>query len=204
MWIFAGIYLNICICGAVMRPPVTKTPDTVSQTGWKAQLESNEKKKCFNLSLLTNSSLMCFSVSTSLCTSGLAIAYTHLPALAMSHGSSSTQAATLLSVYGAANCIGRPSAGFLITLTRVDTLVIHATSCVLAAASSILLTLVGETFPGQAISTFLISLFGNVHVGILSPAIIDIVGLEGLADGLSIAVFAMGIGGLAGPPIAGE
>ena len=117
--VMAGISLNVCVAGALLRPISTYRDRS------KAQLQQSDKKgrkilksicgfyTLIEWSLLKKYSFLLYGVSMLIFAAGFPTYFVTIPAFAEQVGLSKVQAAYLLSFTGMADIIGRISIGFL-------------------------------------------------------------------------------------------
>jgi hypothetical protein len=129
-----------------------------------------------------------------------------LPAFAVRHGTTTSGAASLISVIGGCNIISRLCTGIATNhpTFAAQVLTIYFATNGLAGIVLLLAPLLMVSFVGQLITAGLFGIYANSWMSLMSPVTIELFGLENLSVCTGIGVFACGTGLLVAPPIAGN
>ncbi|XP_064615201.1 monocarboxylate transporter 9-like [Liolophura sinensis] len=203
--ICGGICLNVCVAGAIMRPP---SKEDLSNENVK---EETDDRKCEkrtdkgrdvlifkNLSyhfICINNSLFCFASS---------IVYVHLSAFAIGklHVTES-QATNLISVIGIATFVGRLAFGFLAQHPRLKPIYIYTFTFTVAGLATCLVPFM-TNYEQILVYCVVFGLSFAALGGALLPCIlIDIAGLDRLSFSYGVLIFYEAVGQILGAPVAG-
>ena len=203
----SGICLNMCVCGALLRPIRLDTPHKFPnpKEDLKIREESREKKKTslFNLSIFRNFHYLMLCLNNTFICYGLSVVYVHLPAYAGTLGFTENQGAWLFSVLGVSNFIGRIAFGLLAHIPAIS-----STSLYLCALSSVgVITLfvpLATSFSGllayAGVFGFLSAAFGALLPQVVVIVLLD---LSLIASGYGYILIFEALGTLLGAPVAG-
>ena len=202
----SGICLNMCVCGALLRPirldTSHKSPDTKEDLKTGAQNQEKKKTSLLNLSIFRNFHYLLLCLNNAFFCYGLSVVYVHLPAYAGTIGFTENQGAWLFSVLGVCNFIGRIAFGVLAHIPAIGT-----TSLYLCALSSVgvvtLFVPLATSFSGllgyAGVFGFLSAAFGTL----LPQVIVTVLDLSLMASGYGYILIFEAIGTLLGAPVAG-
>ena len=213
-----GVTLNLCVCGALMRPPRTgaigsglkESPEETacSKAEPAPTIAPNIAGKCKNCFWMLNLHMFRSVVYLVLCLNnffllfGLSIVYVHLAAYSTTKDIDADSSAMLISVVGIANFIGRPSFGLFAKLS-CSSLLVYTISLSLCGLGVVLVPLM-EGYVGLMI---LSAAFGflSACIGPLIPQIItDFLSVELLPSAYGYLLVFEAAGSLLGPPVAGK
>ncbi|KAM4576275.1 monocarboxylate transporter 13 [Odontesthes bonariensis] len=201
--LIGGLQLNICVCGALMRPLETSHRST--EEG-KDSLEDDalpsERKRIFQCSLLKKTELLLYILFAIFAAAGFFIPTLFLVPFANSLGIDEYWPAFILSVLAVADLVGRLFCGWFANMRFVRNLQLL---CIVATLLGVILLLFPISHNYWAILVFA-SLYGFLFgcvVAIHVTSIVDIVTLEGFESGLGLLMLFRSIGGFVGPPAGG-
>nr|KAG5708264.1 hypothetical protein BaRGS_021198 [Batillaria attramentaria] len=129
--------------------------------------------------------------------------YLHLPEYAMTHGTAPTQAAALFVAVGIFGLLGRTLSGFASTEPSIDPLILEMGGMGLCGVTTILFPLYSGTYVGQMVFAAMFGLYTGPQVALMTVLTVRFVGVRLLATGFGVMIFTMGVGYIAGPPLAG-
>ncbi|XP_051552177.1 monocarboxylate transporter 13-like [Myxocyprinus asiaticus] len=204
--IIGGIQLNLCVCGALMRPLQAKLP---SQTSFKGKLVLDPKEQSklskgvtFQWSLIQRPELLLYIVFAILAAAGFFIPPLFLVPYANSLGMEQYWAASILSVLALADLLGRLACGWLANLRLMRNLQL-LTMVVTALGVVLLLLPIAQNYWAILVFSSLYGFLFGCVVAIHVTSIVDIVGLEGFDSALGLFMLLRSSGGFVGPPAAG-
>ncbi|XP_051525030.1 monocarboxylate transporter 13-like [Myxocyprinus asiaticus] len=203
--IIGGLQLNLCVCGALMRPLQAKPP---SQTSFKGKLvldskeQSRTSRVTFQWSLIQRPELLLYIMFAILAAAGFFIPPLFLVPYANSLGMEQYWAASILSVLALADLLGRLACGWLANLRLVRNLQLLSMVVTVLGVVLLLLPIAQNYWAILVFTVFYGFLFGCV-VAIHVTSIVDIVGLEGFNSALGLFMLFRSSGGFVGPPAAG-
>ncbi|CAB1458382.1 unnamed protein product [Pleuronectes platessa] len=198
--IVGGLQLNLCVCGALMRPLET-TQSSDPET--KDAPEGHAKKtSIFQCSLLRNPELILYILFSIFAAAGFFIPPLFLVPFANSVGMDEYWPASLLSVLALADLAGRLICGWVSNMRLLRNLQLLTMVVTLVGVMLLLLPISHNYWSILCFTSLYGFLFGCV-VAIHVTAIVDIVTLEGFDSGLGILMLFRSIGGFMGPPAAG-
>ncbi|XP_034450657.1 monocarboxylate transporter 13 [Hippoglossus hippoglossus] len=198
--IVGGLQLNLCVCGALMRPLET-TQGSSQET--KDGPEGHAKKtSIFQCSLLRNPELILYILFAIFAAAGFFIPPLFLVPFASSVGMDEYWPASLLSVLALADLAGRLICGWVANMRLIRNLQLLTMVVTLVGVMLLLLPISHNYWAIVCFTSLYGFLFGCV-VAIHVTAIVDIVTLEGFDSGLGMLMLFRSIGGFMGPPAAG-
>ncbi|XP_055056730.2 monocarboxylate transporter 13 isoform X2 [Misgurnus anguillicaudatus] len=202
--IIGGLQLNLCACGALMRP---LPPNSVMQNSLQDKLLSDSKDQTkppvtFQWSLIQRPELLLYIVFAILAAASFFIPPLFLVPYANSRGMEQYWAASILSVLACADLLGRLMCGWLATLRLVRNLQL-LTVVVTTGGVVLLLFPIAESYWGIVVFSSLYGFLFGCVVAIHVTSIVDIVGLEGFDSALGLFMLLRSSGGFVGPPAAG-
>ncbi|XP_077980087.1 monocarboxylate transporter 13-like [Glandiceps talaboti] len=216
--VVAGLNANLCVCGALFRPRVTKanmaSPVTSSISDGNGNQHhsrtwlSNCRQNCDNMiSSLDFALFRDFKVfglevlSTFLMSFGLFGTTIHLAPRAVFLGMDANQAAVVMSSFGIAGIVSRMH-GFLIDKNVVSALKMYRYSLLLASIVSLCSPLF-TTFPGSIVHGAALGFCQGVYLPLLNVVLRETVGQDRFISAFGIATVSMVVGILTGGPVAG-
>uniref|UniRef100_A0A3P8T0E8 Monocarboxylate transporter 13 n=1 Tax=Amphiprion percula TaxID=161767 RepID=A0A3P8T0E8_AMPPE len=203
--IIGGLQLNLCVCGALMRPlettqsPAQETKDCLE--GDDATLPP-KRKTIFQCSLLTKPELFLYILFAIFAAAGFFIPPLFLVPFANSLGMDKYWPASILSVLALADLVGRLICGWIANVRLLRNLQLLTMVTTLLGVVLLLLPISHNYWVILVFASLYGFLFGCV-VAIHVTSIVDIVGLEGFDSGLGLFMMFRSIGGFIGPPAAG-
>lgn len=135
---------------------------------------------------------------------GLYSMYVHFPAYAWSIGVSEDYNAILMATMGAGSLACRIVVGIFTNGNQARTLFSFTFCSYVTAIVCISGPYLCYNYIGQFAFALMFSFFGNVYIALMSPIVIDLMGLERSVVTTGIALFVIGIGVVGGPPLVGE
>ncbi|XP_041063936.1 monocarboxylate transporter 13-like isoform X4 [Carcharodon carcharias] len=178
MMIIAGIQLNLCVCGALMRP-------------------YQPQRKCLNSTTSSAS-----TSQRALCSTGFIIPAIYLIPHAQNIGIPDFQAALLMSYWSAGDLFGRLGCGWLANLRLMKS--IRLTTIMITILSiGLMLFPVAKSYMLIIIFSCICGFFFGTMLAIIVTVLTDVMGVEKLDNSLGLIMFFRTIGCLLGPPLAG-
>ncbi|XP_051788700.1 monocarboxylate transporter 7-like isoform X1 [Erpetoichthys calabaricus] len=190
MLIIAGIQLNLCVCGALMRPYKHVEP----RPGTRGPL--------LDLSLLRLPEFICVAIFSLLTVMAFFVPSIYLIPFAQSNGVDQLSATFLVSYWAVTDLTGRLSCGWLANLALVKNIQLLAVMVAILTVGLLLMPSATSYTSMVALSCFCGFFFGAM-ISLLITVLIDIVGVSKVDSGLGIAMLLRGFGCLCGPPLAG-
>ncbi|KAJ0019867.1 hypothetical protein NQD34_007436 [Periophthalmus magnuspinnatus] len=200
--IIAALQLNICVCGALMRP-LGSIQSTVDQGPASPALLLPKRSRTFQCSLLKKPELLLYIVFAILAAAGIFIPPVFLVPFANSLGLHNYWPASILSLVALADLMGRLICGWVANMRLLRNL--QLLTVVVSLLGFVLMLLpISQKHLGCVLALCFVygSLFGCV-VAIHVTSIVDIVNLEGFDSGLGLFMLFRSVGGCVGPPLAG-
>lgn len=198
--IIGGLQLNLCVCGALMKP--LPAAQTSIQDKPVLKESRTSKKGTFQWSLLQRPELLLYIVFAILAAAGFFIPPLFLVPYASSLGMEQYWAASILSVLALADLLGRLACGWLANLRLVRNLQL-LTIVVTALGVVLLLFPIAQSYWSILVFASLYGFLFGCVVAIHVTTIVDIVGLEGFDSALGLFMLLRSSGGFVGPPAAG-
>ncbi|XP_072129703.1 monocarboxylate transporter 13 isoform X2 [Mobula birostris] len=203
LMIIGGIHLNICVCGALMRPlqrrcqkpaplfTINLRKDSCCSSAYFKDLACLKEPKLIYLTFFGLFSVM-----------GLLVPTIYLVPHAQSIGIEDFKAAFLMSYWSASDLVGRVGCGWFANMRLL-------TSVRLTIIVTTILSILTLFFPLAKNYASLIvfscgcGFFVGTTMALLVTLITDLVGVKNLSNALGILMFFRSIGCLVGPPLAG-
>ncbi|XP_070689523.1 monocarboxylate transporter 13 [Pempheris klunzingeri] len=199
--IIGGLQLNLCVCGALMRPleaSQSPTQDTKGDAGVVLP-----KRKCiFQCSLMRKPEFLLYILFAIFAAAAFFIPPLFLVPFANSLGMDNYWPASILSFLALADLVGRLICGWVANMGLCRNL--QLLSMVVTLLGVVLLLLpMGHNYWGILVFASLYGFLFGCVVAIQVISIMDIVSLEGFDNGLGLFMLFRSIGGFIGPPAAG-
>lgn len=191
--IIGGLQLNLCVCGALMRP---------LQTTAENDANASKKKTVFQCSLLRKPELLLYILFAVFAAAGFFIPTLFLVPFSSSLGIEEYWPALILSVLAVADLAGRLFCGWLANMRLLRNLQLLVIVTALAGVVLLLLP-VGHNFWAILGFSLLFGFLFGCIVALHITSIVDIVTLAGFDSGLGLVMLFRSIGGFVGPPAAG-
>lgn len=202
--IIGGLQLNLCVCGALMRPLQSAQTSIQGKPVLDSKGESRTSKKgTFQWRLIQRPELLLYIVFAILAAAGFFIPPLFLVPYANSLGMGQYWAASVLSVLALADLLGRLACGWLANLRLMRNLQLLTMVATVLGVVLLLLPIAQSYWTILVFSSLYGFLFGCV-VAIHVTSIVDIVGLDGFDSGLGLFMLFRSSGGFVGPPAAGQ
>eukprot|EP00058_Branchiostoma_floridae_P020928 XP_002606418.1 hypothetical protein BRAFLDRAFT_57286 [Branchiostoma floridae] len=214
--IFAGITLNGCVCGALLRPLHLEGAGKVEEAETENEEATDSSKTCeavvllcrrvvemFDVTLLKSRQFLVYSLSFFGLMLGYSMSFPHLVSHAQGLGVEKTQAAFLLSILGIVETVARPVNGWLSDRLPVRKLYYYMVGCVGLGICNV-------AIPHSRTYAALVAcmVFYGISSGIFYPLIAVLAkkysGVSRIGGGLGWAFVFKGVAFLLGPPIAGK
>ncbi|ELU01426.1 hypothetical protein CAPTEDRAFT_206774 [Capitella teleta] len=189
MLAFAGLVLNCCVLASTFIP-IPKEDDD----------DDDEGAKVFDCSLLTDARFVIFCLSSFFILIGYFIPIMFIVELAEKHNVQ--RAAFLLSISGITNCSGRLIAGWLASKKVLDALTLYIIACVVGGAATMACTHL-HTFITLATYSAVFGCFVACYVSMCPIILVELLGIDKLANTFGFLNFSRGVANLIGPPLAG-
>lgn len=194
--IIGGLQLNLCVCGALMRPLPADSESLATEP-------QKKNKSKMNFQLLKKPELVLYILFAITAAAAFFIPPLFLAPFASSLGLSDYWPAVVLSALAMADLAGRLICGWVANLRLIRNLQLLAT---VVALQGVVLFLLPVSHAYWAIVTSAAAygfLFGCV-VAVHITSIVDVVGLDSFDCALGLFMLFRSIGGFVGPPTAGE
>ncbi|GFO07844.1 monocarboxylate transporter [Plakobranchus ocellatus] len=157
----------------------------------------------FDFSLLKSPTFMIYGFSCFFCMAGFFVPFIYLPTHAIGLGLSSLDGASLISIIGITNTVGRVIVGFVSDQTWADCLIINNVALVIGGVA----TSLAPFYPSYLMLAVYSAVFGSaiaVFVSLRSIIMVELMGLERLTSAFGLVIMFQGISAFIGAPIAGE
>ncbi|KAK7480966.1 hypothetical protein BaRGS_00027781 [Batillaria attramentaria] len=156
------------------------------------------------LPLVKNRAFVCHCVAILFASVSVAGIFLHLPEYSKTLGTDITRAATLFVGVGIFSFVSRLGSGYLITGLKVNALHLSVFLSAASAISTSLFPLYSGTYLGQMVFACLFGLSTGGFNTLINVLTVELVGFgDTLAMAYGMGVFVMGVGYVAGPPLAG-
>ncbi|XP_023276929.1 monocarboxylate transporter 13-like [Seriola lalandi dorsalis] len=199
--IIGGLQLNLCVCGALMRPLETKQ-GSIQKAKDSLEDSPTKGKVIFQFSLLRKPELLLYILFAIFAAAGFFIPPLFLVPFANSLGMDKYWPASILSVLALADLAGRLICGWVANMRLLRNLQLLTMVVTLLGVVLMLLPVSHNYWAILGFASLYGFLFGCV-VAIHVTSIVDIVTLEGFDSGLGLFMLFRSIGGFIGPPAAG-
>lgn len=204
--VMAGLMLNICVCGALLRPLSSYVPKNLPQE--TKDLEANgkagkKKGSKFDWSLLKVPPFLLFGFSLFFCFCGYPNIFIMLPPHCKNIGMSKREAAMLVSVIGILDVVGRVFFGWFSDLNLISKRYIFCWSMAIAGVALVVVPFV-DSFVGLAILCGIIGVFAGSFVALIAPILAETLGTYRLPSAFGLAMFFQGLAFLFAPPLVGK
>lgn len=207
--IIGGLQLNLCVCGALMRPLETVQKSLQESTDGAKDIDDDttvlpqKRKVSFQWFLMGKPEFVLYILFAILAAAGFFIPPLFLVPFASSLGIDKYWAAMILSVLAFTDLAGRLVCGWIASMRLLRNLQLLTMVVALLGVVLLLLPINHNYWAILLFTSFCGFLFGCV-VAIHVTSIVDIVTLEGFDNGLGLFMLFRSIGGFVGPPAAGE
>ncbi|KAA0715102.1 Monocarboxylate transporter 2 [Triplophysa tibetana] len=215
MLILGALQLNLCLCGALLRPLDSHDPPkelTAEEQDLEMQFTNDRPDSKQHLktkiiryvdyTLIANVRFMVYSMFGVFAALGFFAPSLFLVPYARSKGVEEYQAAALMSISAALDLLGRLVFGWVANLHLVET--IHQLLVtVLMLGIVLLLCPLAATFTHLALFSAAYGLVFGATVSIHITVLAEVVGVEKLGSALGFFMLIRSSGGLLGPPLAG-
>ncbi|RXN10954.1 monocarboxylate transporter 13-like protein [Labeo rohita] len=222
MLILGALQLNLCLCGALLRPLNRHVPPKELEEEKEHELElltqphidcksSNFKKsdalkvkiiRYVDYTLIANARFMVYSMFGVFAALGFFAPSLFLVPYARSQGVEEYQAAALMSISAVLDLLGRVLFGWVANLRLVKT-VHQLIVTVILLGIVLLLCPLATTFTQLALFSAGYGLVFGATVAIHITVLAEVVGVERLGSALGFFMLIRSSGGLLGPPLAG-
>ncbi|XP_078074840.1 monocarboxylate transporter 13 [Mustelus asterias] len=209
MMIIAGIQLNLCVCGALMRPyqpPKKRRLNSPSSSREDLSDTSPVQKKnlaqFFDLHLLKQPKFICMIFFGFFSVVGFFVPTIYLIPHAQNIGIEDFQAALLMSYWSAGDLFGRLGCGWLANLRLMKSIRLTAILSTILSIALMLLP-VAKSYTLLVIFSCICGFFFGTMLAIIVTVLTDVMGVEKLDNVLGLIMFFRTIGCLIGPPLAG-
>ncbi|KAF4093098.1 hypothetical protein AMELA_G00028250 [Ameiurus melas] len=175
-------------------------------TPLKQQQNEDRKSNFPDLSLLKDTSFVCYSLFGLFATLGFFAPQLYVIELSVHYGVERNKATYMLSIMASAEIFGRLSIGWLMNRKPIRKIYILLICTVLLSLVLALFPAVSSNFWALAsccaICGFLFGTVASSHIPMLAED--DVLGTERMTMGAGVYVFIQSFAGLAGPPLAGK
>ncbi|NWW54238.1 MOT2 protein, partial [Pedionomus torquatus] len=208
--IIAGIQLNICVCGVLMRPLASSClleashSETETPLGNGASKINKEDKspitqKTFNWMLVRRPEFVLYAIFGILAAMSFFVPPLFLVPLSYSLGIDESWTASLLSILAMVDFAGRLLCGWYANLHVTKTVHLLTMTITLISTSLMLLPLANNYLSLAIFTGFYGFFFVAVHITVLA----DVVGMPDFDSALGLFMLIRSTGGFVGPPLAG-
>ncbi|KAK2154328.1 hypothetical protein LSH36_271g07064 [Paralvinella palmiformis] len=220
-------YLHMCVFGMLMRPLALPFPPEVADVQLEfedvavAKARARKRRLTEKMHFCTCSEegitfpskrgdrsvifrFIVFCLSIFLSGLGLSTVYLHLPAFAISKGSSKEEASLYVSVIGGVSIMSRIFTGLAGNDKNIDNVVLYLGTFGIAGICTLLFPYVGAVYWGRVVFSVAFGFYGSCFNVLLTPITIEIVGLSFLTTAFGAEMVLCGLGYLLGPPLAGN
>lgn len=187
--ILGALSLNICVCGALIRP--VKRPEIKED---QPILDVTPFKKKGYIMLCVNVFLFCCGISA---------LYVHIAAHGEKIGLTADMSAMLISGLGIANLFGRFGYGLVAHHPRVNVFVLYGGSYFLCGICICLIPVI-KTFPLLMACSIIFGMLSGCFGTLLVNILIKLLGLHRFANGYGCLLLFMAAGQLIGASVAGK
>lgn len=205
LMILAGLELNLCVCGALLRP-IRLREDYMFQTENTAKHRSLTTLKklhaLLDLDLLKHHGFMVFTLSFTFINTGFFIPYVHLLAHLQMLGFSSLSGAFVISAVAVADIVARLFSGWLADLRRIR--MVHLFFFwTLTTGIIIVMIPFGQTYMDMIIIGIVYGFASGAMAPIGISLLSKIVGIARITSAIGFLMLLESVGSLLGPPISG-
>uniref|UniRef100_A0A8C8VQC9 Uncharacterized protein n=1 Tax=Pelusios castaneus TaxID=367368 RepID=A0A8C8VQC9_9SAUR len=205
--IIGGIQLNICVCGALMRPlkdccvPEAKSSET--QRPSAKEHASPTAEKPFNWMLVKRLDFMLYAILGVLAAMSFFIPPLFLVPLSYSLGIDESWTASLLSIFAIVDFLGRLLCDWYVNLHLTKTIHLLTMTVVLISVSLMLLPL-ANNYLSLAMFTGFYGFFFGTTVSLHITVLTDVTGMSDFDSALVLFMLIRSTGGFLGPSLAGK
>lgn len=187
--ILGALSLNICVCGALIRPV--------------KRFEIKEDQPILDISPFKKKGYVMLCVNVFLFCCGISALYIHLSAHSELIGINPDKSAMLISGLGISNTFGRFGFGFLAHHTSVNVFILYSVSFMLSGVCICLVPVV-TSYPLLMTCSVVFGLLSGCFGTLLVQILIDLLGLHRFANGYGCLLLFMAAGQLIGASLAGN
>ncbi|TRY85243.1 hypothetical protein DNTS_009280, partial [Danionella cerebrum] len=208
MLILSALQLNLCLCGALLRPLSRTSKDQKKHELTNTDSQSSSKSNSLRITryvdytLIANHRFMVYSMFGIFAALGFFAPPLFLVPFARSKGVEEYQAASLMSISAILDLLGRVIFGWLANLRLVKT-VHQLIVTVVLLGIVLLLCPLASTYTQLAVFSSGYGLVFGATVAIHITVLAEVVGVERLGSALGFFMLIRSSGGLLGPPLAG-
>lgn len=200
--VIGGLQLNLCVCGALMRPLNSRDAKDCAEEDGDSSTPPPKRRPIFQCSLLRKPELFLYILFAIFAAAGFFIPTLFLVPYANSLGMDKYVSATILSVLALADLAGRLTCGWVANMRLMRNLQLLTMVATLLGVVLLLLP-ISHTYWVLLVFTSLYGFLFGCVVAVHVTSIVDIVSLEGFDSGLGLFMMFRSIGGFIGPPAAG-
>lgn len=200
--LLGAIGSNLILCGALMKPSELEK--------WHKKFVTDENRTPYNvlknslhLKVFKNPSFCFIILGTIFVGLPYNLILLHLPNYSITQGYSSDQAAFLVALVGLGSTINRIVVGLASGDGGIDVLLLYFGSVAIAGISTVTFPLYSAYYSGQCLYAVIFGLYSGAFCAVITPLCFEMVGLKYLSTAIGLYFFALGVGGIIGPPIAG-
>ncbi|CAK8674238.1 monocarboxylate transporter 2-like [Clavelina lepadiformis] len=198
--IFGAIYLNLCVCGALMRPLSLENSKRDHMNG--EGIEADSRKVLWS-SLFRHKAFIVYCLSQVVFVAGFLVGQLYIvPFAEQELGISKLKAPLVVSIMAGTELFSRIIFGFLGDFKRINRLLMFASVLLLLAVCGLIIPFT-DSFASLAAVAAVTGLFQGGFSGISIVVLADIVGMKMYGTALGISTLFNGIGTLVTPPLVG-
>ncbi|KAM3610389.1 uncharacterized protein V6R79_003235 [Siganus canaliculatus] len=203
--IIGGLQLNLCVCGALMRPLESvqrSRQETKDNLECAAAVLPPKRRPIFNCALMRKPELFLYILFAIFAAAGFFIPPLFLVPFTSSLGMDKYWPALILSILALSDLAGRLICGWIANMRLLRNLQLLTIVVTLLGVVLLLLPISHNYWTIMVFASLYGFLFGCV-VSIHVTSIVDIVTLDGFDHALGLFMLFRSIGGFVGPPAAG-
>lgn len=200
-----AVAFHMALFGALHRPSSFERNNRLKKRKmWLVKRSENGHNDLkYTFKLLKDPPFVILSLGYLIWTLGSFIAIVHTPAAIISKGFTEQQASFFISIMGIGGTLSRPIVGLVSNSDNIDEILLYFGCLGVTAIVTLTYPLINSTYTGNVLFGVSFGAYiSGVH-GLLGPIVIKLVGIESMATAFGCLMFAGGIGGIAGPPLAG-
>ncbi|KAK7891377.1 hypothetical protein WMY93_023340 [Mugilogobius chulae] len=209
MLIMGGLQLNLCVCGAILRPLKTAKTSIVHKRSKQLKKKKLDRKSFksrilpyVDFTLIANAEFMVYSLFGAFAALGFFAPALFLVPYARSRGVEDYQSAALMSISAVLDLVGRVTFGWVANLRIMKTLHQLIITVTLLGVVLVLCPL-ASSFTELAVFSAAFGLAFGATVSVHITVLAEVVGVQRLGSALGFFMLIRSSGGLLGPPIAG-
>lgn len=200
--LFAGLTLQGCILGALMKP---SRIELAAKRGRKLKSRTSHNSMCScSPTVLKNIPLLALCLSCALCSIGVFLIYLHFPKYSVQNGSAVTETAWFLSLAGVTGGVSRILLGFIINNDHISEDIVYFISYALLGSLTIVVPFFINNHALKLVYSVVLGMNTGTCYVVLNSIVLRMTGPEHVAQGTGYVMMFIGFGTLIGPPLGGN